>query len=146
MVWEVLKALYGAANVPNILEFHFERWATNSLHYGSFSTWPIGAERPKDARQRLAAPVERVHFAQDATDAAIGTIAGSVSAGERAAREIIACVNGKNNQCPRPYRPTSYGARPLGCGVGGNSGARIVLQPLAMILASILSFAMTSLL
>ena len=142
--------MFGSSVVPNIQELYFERWATNPLHYGSFSTWPVGADRPADARERLAAHVGRVFFAQDATDTAIGTVSGSVSAGERAAKQIIRCVNGRN--CPRAYKPVNTGGRPRGCansnlnnnGGNPNSGSRCLLQPLTMIFASILSFALTS--
>lgn len=95
--------MFGSANVPEIVEFHFERWATNPLHYGSFSTWPVGADTPVDAMQRIQAHVGRIYFAQDAGDKAIGTVSGSVSAGEKAARNIMACLRGR--QCPPPYRP-----------------------------------------
>ncbi|XP_072037902.1 uncharacterized protein [Amphiura filiformis] len=143
-VWHVVKSMFGAANVPNIVEFYFERWATHPLHYGSFSTFPVGADRPADAMQRLAAPFNSIYFAQDATDKAIGTVSGSVSAGERAATQIASCIRNRRN-CPQPYRPRNAGNRPPGCqtgwgGQGANSGSRIVVYPVAIMFASLLGF------
>ena len=141
--------MFGSANVPGAVEFHFERWATNPLHYGSFSTWPIGANRPADARQRLAANVGRIFFAQDATDQAIGTVSGSVSAGERAAKQIVGCLNRRN--CPRQYQPRNVGnTRPPSCPTGQipgmNGASHLVIYPITLIFASFLSLAITKML
>lgn len=98
--------MYGQSVVGVIEEFYFERWATNPFHYGSFSTWPVGADSPVDAMERLQGAVGRLHFAQDATDVAIGTVSGSVTAGEREARKIIACMSGRGGPtCNKQYQP-----------------------------------------
>ncbi len=96
--------MFGAANVPQIVDFYFERWATHPLHYGSFSTFPVGADLPPPAtaRQIMGANVDRIFFAQDASDQAIGTVSGSVNAGQRAAQKLVGCLRGR--PCPA-YRP-----------------------------------------
>ncbi len=143
LVWHVLKMMFGAANVPNIIDFYFERWATHPLHYGSFSTFPVGADRPTDARERLAANFNRLYFAQDATDQAIGTVSGSVSAGERAAKQIVTCMRNQRN-CPRPYRPRNDGLQPSGCqykrvGLPNSAPIRHSAYSVSIILASLLA-------
>ena len=89
---ESVKSLFGGhVNVAGLLEeARFNDWARDPLARGAYSYVLVGGE---DARRRLAeSMVNTLFFAGEAADDSgeATTVAGAISSGERAAREVIA--------------------------------------------------------
>ena len=95
--------MFGEERVSNLEDFYMERWASDPLHYGLFSTWPVPANVPADTSQRLAAKVGRIFFANQASDANIGMTSGTIGASVRAMEQLTSCIRGEECQ---DYRPT----------------------------------------
>lgn len=95
-VLEVLRNMYGAANVPDPIAFLYPRWSLEPWAYGSYSNWPPGTSL--EMHQNLRANLGRLYFAGEATSAEYyGFLHGAWFEGQAVAEEIVDCLAGKGN-------------------------------------------------
>ncbi|XP_072046958.1 uncharacterized protein [Amphiura filiformis] len=108
-VMDVLKNMYGEENVSELEDIYFKRWASDPFHYGTFTTWPIPAQVPEDAHDRLAAKFGHVYFADDAeSEKDIGRLSGTLEATKTAMEKMIRCDEVEGGNCPDEYKVTPY--------------------------------------
>lgn len=95
---QVLRGIYGEANVPDAEDILISGWDRNPLHRGAYSNWPV--EVSTEDFQKLEARVDRLLFGGEHTDAVYnGYVLGAQLSGEREAKKILQCLDGK---CPEP--------------------------------------------
>ena len=96
-VMAVLRKMFGAANVPDPIDFLYPRWSLEPWAYGSYSNWPPGTTL--EMHENLRANVGRLYFAGEATSAEYyGFLHGAYFEGQAVAQEIAGCING-NGTC-----------------------------------------------
>ena len=97
--------MYGEENVSDLLEIHFERLATDPFHHGTFTHWPVPADVPVDAQERLAANVGRVFFSEQSSSDSLGFSVGDIQAATETVIKMLSCRAGE--ECEE-YEETPY--------------------------------------
>ncbi len=89
----VLRAMFGAENVPEPTAFMYPRWTLEPWAYGSYSSWPPGTTL--EMHQNLRANVGRLHFAGEATSTQyFGYLQGAWFEGQAAGLRVAGCLIG----------------------------------------------------
>ncbi len=100
---KVLRSLYGEQAVPDAEDILISGWNRNPLHRGAYSNWPV--EVSLDCFKKMQANVGRLYFGGEHTDEVYnGYVLGAQLSGEREAKKILQCIDGK---CPKPTYPGS---------------------------------------
>ncbi|KAK4692806.1 polyamine oxidase, partial [Lecanoromycetidae sp. Uapishka_2] len=96
-VLEVLRNMFGAANVPDPIAFLYPRWSLEPWAYGSYSNWPPATSL--EMHENLRANLGRLYFAGEATSTEYyGFLHGAWFEGQAVAEEILDCLAG-NSSC-----------------------------------------------
>lgn len=94
-VLNVLRKMFGAANVPEPIAFLYPRWTLEPWAYGSYSNWPAGTTL--EMHQNLRANVGRLYFAGEATSTEYyGYLQGAYFEGQLVANLIAGCLTSTN--------------------------------------------------
>ncbi|KAF8539216.1 amine oxidase [Trichophaea hybrida] len=94
----VLRALYGAANVPDPIEFTFPRWTRDPLFRGTFTNWGAGVtvKQQDDMREPVGGELDReatLWFAGEHTSRKyFGYLHGAYWEGKLVAGKIADCM------------------------------------------------------
>lgn len=94
-VLNVLRNMFGAANVPEPIAFMYPRWTLEPWAYGSYSNWPPGTTL--EMHQNLRANVGRLYFAGEATSTEYyGFLQAAYFEGQFVANLIAGCLSKAN--------------------------------------------------
>ncbi|KAK7988887.1 hypothetical protein PG989_009202 [Apiospora arundinis] len=89
---KVLRSMFPDKVVPEPIAFHYPRWSTEEMTFGSYSNWPVGMTLEK--HQNLRANVDRLYFAGEATSAQYyGFLQGAWFEGSAIGQQISQMIN-----------------------------------------------------
>lgn len=113
-ILDILRQLYGAARVPDPIDFYIPRWTQVPWAYGSFSNWPSNYSLLK--HENLRANVDRLYFAGEAQSVQwYGYLQGAWDEGRNAGEAVAKCLQGNCTVQPHydpvpPTEPQDYNA------------------------------------
>eukprot|EP00027_Filamoeba_sp_ATCC50430_P014512 CAMPEP_0168573144 /NCGR_PEP_ID=MMETSP0413-20121227/18362_1 /TAXON_ID=136452 /ORGANISM="Filamoeba nolandi, Strain NC-AS-23-1" /LENGTH=489 /DNA_ID=CAMNT_0008606343 /DNA_START=583 /DNA_END=2049 /DNA_ORIENTATION=- len=101
-IYSILNKVFGKPGqpVPRPTAVTFTRWATDQFARGSYSFMHVGSSE-KDV-QRLGKPVDRLHFAGEATFHSVGYVHGAYISGKREAKNILEHMKQQATNVPTP--------------------------------------------
>ncbi|KAH9003707.1 amine oxidase [Lactarius hatsudake] len=99
-VLEVLRTMFPRVSIPEPTAFFFQRWFSDPLYRGSYSTWP--ASFIPQHLINLGVSLGNLWFAGEATsEKYFGYLQGAYFEGEAAASQIVQCIKSQRRQ-PQP--------------------------------------------
>ncbi|KAH9009679.1 amine oxidase [Lactarius pseudohatsudake] len=108
-VMGVLQTMFPKVSIPKPTAFFFQRWFSDPLYRGSYSTWP--ASFIPQHLINLRASVGKLWFAGEGTsEKYFGFLQGAYFEGEAAASQIVQCIKGQRcyPQPPILYARNTY--------------------------------------
>ncbi|KAH9054744.1 amine oxidase [Lactarius vividus] len=108
-VMGVLQTMFPNVAIPKPTAFLFQRWFSDPLYRGSYSTWP--ASFIPQHLINLGAPLGNLWFAGEATsERYFGYLHGAYFEGEAAASQIVQCIKSQKRypQNPILYAQNTY--------------------------------------
>ncbi|KAH9038434.1 amine oxidase [Lactarius hengduanensis] len=112
-VMGVLQTMFPKVSIPKPTAFFFQRWFSDPLYRGSYSTWP--ASFIPQHHINLRASVGNLWFAGEGTsEKYFGFLHGAYYEGEAAASQIVQCIKGQ--RC-YPQPPILYARNTFPYGV-----------------------------
>lgn len=108
-VLAVLRAMFGADNVPEPTDFLLPRWSREAWAMGSYSNWPPGVSL--EVHQGLRANLGKLWFAGEAGSVEyFGFLQGAYYEGLNAGATIAGCILGNKTVCQNePHYETVRG-------------------------------------